>query len=136
MAEMVVPAVRLRVRTTKVVSLVLFIEDVPEATPGDPVTLIIGLQNQGTATTDVSVTCRLAGRLIAEEQLILLGGTSHEWPVALTADPKATQVLVSAEYTLPDKKKKTEKRQAVIPIKETGAKIEIDTSALDDFEDF
>jgi len=136
MAEMVVPAVRLRVRTTKVVSLVLLIEDVPEATPGDPVTLIIGLQNQGTATTDVSVTCRLAGRLIAEEQLILPGGTSHEWPVTLTADPKATQVLVSAEYTLPDKKKKTEKRQAVIPIKETGAKIEIDTSALDDFEDF
>jgi len=135
MAEMVVPAVRLKVRTTKEVSLVLLIEDVPECTPGDPVTLRVGVQNQGTVATDVSLTCRQAGRLIAEEQLILPGGTSHKWPVTLTADPKATQILVSAEYTLPDKRKKTEKRQAVIPIKETGAKIEIDTSALDDFED-
>lgn len=135
MAEMVIPAVRLRVRTTKEVSLVLLIEDVPESTPGDPVTLRIGVQNQGTVTTDVSLACRLAGRLIAEEQLILPGGTSHAWPVTLTADPKATQISVSAEYTLPDKRKKTEKRQSVIPIKETGAKIEIDTSALDDFED-
>jgi hypothetical protein len=135
MAEMVIPAVRLRLRTTKEVSLVLLIEDVPECTPGDPVTMRIGVRNQGTVTTDVSLTCRLAGRLIAEEELILPGATSHEWPVKLTADPKATQVLVSAEYTLPDKRKKTEKRQAVIPIKDTGAKIEIDTSALDDFED-
>ena len=83
----------------------------------------------------VSLNCRLAGRLIAEEDLILPGGTSHKWQVSVVADQKANQVTVSAEYTLPGKKKKTEKRQVAIPIKETGAKIEIDTSALDDFED-
>jgi len=135
MAEMVVPAVRLRLRTTKDVVLALDIQNVPECTAGDPITLRVGLENQGTASTEVSLTCRLAGRLVAEEKLILPGGASYEWPVKLTADPKAPQISVSAEYTLPDKKKKTVKRQAIIPIKETGTKIEIDTSALDDFED-
>jgi hypothetical protein len=135
MAEMVVPAFRLRLRTRKEVVLVLLIDDVPEVTPGDQVTLRTRVQNQGTVTTNVSLTCRLAGHLIAQEDLLLPGGTSHEWPVMLTADPKATQVTVSAEYSLPDKKKRVEKRQVLIPIKETGAKVEIDTSALDDFED-
>ncbi len=135
MAEMVIPAVRLRKRTKKEVALVLLIDDVPECTPGDSVMLSIRVKNHGTLNTNVSLTCRLAGRLIAEEELLLPGGTSHEWPVSLVADPKATQVAVRAEYTLMGKKKKTEKRQVVIPVKETGAKIEIDTSALDDFED-
>ncbi|RLA93069.1 MAG: hypothetical protein DRG83_21545, partial [Deltaproteobacteria bacterium] len=134
-AEMVIPAVRLRKRTKKEVALVLMIEDIPECTPGDPVTVSIQLRNDGTVTTYVSLTCRLAGRLIGEEELVLPGGTSHQWSVSITADPKATQVMVSAKYTIPGKKSKTEKRQAVIPVKETGAKIEIDTSALDDFED-
>ena len=113
----------------------LVIDDIPECTPGDPITLSIRVKNEGTVNTNVSLTCRLAGRLIGEEVLVLPGGTSHQWPVLFTADPKATQVTVSAEYTIPGKKKKTEKRQAVIPIKETGVRIEIDTSALDDFED-
>jgi hypothetical protein len=134
MAEMVIPAVCMKIRTKKEVSLILFIEDLPAATPGDSVTLKIDVRNQGTIATVVSLTCRLAGRLVAEEQITLPGQASYEWPVTLTADPKATQVLVSAEYLLPDKRKKTEKEQVVIPIKETGTKIEIDTSALDDFD--
>ncbi|MFX0196224.1 MAG: PglZ domain-containing protein [Candidatus Hodarchaeota archaeon] len=135
MAEMVIPAVRLKKRTRKEVILVLMIDEVRECAPGDSVNFGIHVSNQGTVTTNVSLTCRLAGRLIAEEELVLPGGASYEWPVAVVADPKATQVVVSAEYTVPERKKEIERRQVVIPIKEAGARIEIDTSALDDFED-
>jgi hypothetical protein len=55
--------------------------------------------------------------------------------VPLKADPKANQVVITAQYTAPGKEKKTEKRHVTIPVKEIGTKIEIDTSALDAFAD-
>lgn len=134
MAEMVVPAVRLRKRTEKTVELLLTIETPAECCSGDTVKLPVCLANQGTVDTDVSLTCKVAGRLLAEESLILPAGVSHKWVVSVKAEQKANQVAISAKYTLPNKEKKIEKRQLIIPIKESGVKVEIDTSALDVFD--
>lgn len=134
MAEMVIPAVRLRKMAEKKVEVVLTIEPLSEYSPGDIVILPIFVRNQGTIDTKVNLTCRQAGRLLAEENLVLPGGTSFKWDVSITADPKANQVNISAQYTLTGKDKKTEKRQVLIPIKELGSKVEIDTSALDVFD--
>jgi hypothetical protein len=65
----------------------------------------------------------------------LIGGTSYTWKVSVKVDPKARQFAVAAQYVTPQKEKKTEKRQIEIPIKEVGMKVDIDTSALDVFED-
>ncbi|MBI4596104.1 MAG: PglZ domain-containing protein [Candidatus Tectomicrobia bacterium] len=135
MAEMVVPAVRLRMRKEKKVELMWTIETPAECCSGDAVKLPIYLTNQGTVDTNVFLSCRVAGRLIAEDTLILPAGASHKWVVSVNADPKANQVSISAQYTLPNKEKKIEKRQVSIPIKERGGRVEIDTSALDVFED-
>ncbi len=134
MAEMVVPAVRLHKRIEKKVELLLSIEPLPEYSSGDTVKFPVEVKNQGTIDTEVVLTCRLAGRLINEESLVIPAGTTYKWPVAVVAEPKANQVYISAQYTLSGRQKKTEKRQVVIPIKELGAKVEVDTSALDVFD--
>lgn len=134
MAEMVIPAVRLQKRAEKKVELVLSIEPLSEYSPGDTVKFPVEVKNQGMLDTEVHLTCRLAGRLIGEESLVLPGGAAYKWFVTATAEPKANQVYISAQYTLPGRQKKTEKRQVIIPIKELGAKVEVDTSALDVFD--
>lgn len=134
MAEMVVPAVRLRKRVEKKVELLLTIEPLTEYSPGDTVKFPVEVKNQGTVEAEVVLTCRLAGRLINEENLMIPAGTTFKWYVTVTAEPKANQVYISAQYMLPGRQKKTEKRQVLIPIKELGAKVEVDTSALDVFD--
>jgi len=76
----------------------------------------------------------LSGRLISETKVKLPGGTSYTWDVSFKVDPKAKQLAISAQYITPQKEKKITKRQVTIAIKEIGAKVGIDTSALDVFE--
>lgn len=135
LAEMVIPAVRLKKKTEKKVEVTIIIEPPKECSEGDVVTLPIKVINQGSVDTSVKLTCRLAGRLVAEDSLKLPGGASYPWSVSLTANPKANLVTITAEYVTPEKARKTEKRQVPILIKEVGAKVEIDTSALDVFDD-
>ena len=135
MSEMVIPAVRLKKRIEKKVELLLTVEPPAPCSPGDMVNLPIQVKNQGTVDTNVFLSCRLAGRLVAEEPLVLPAGTGYDWFVSVKADPKANQVSISAQYTLLGKEKKTEKRFVNIPIKEVGTRVEIDTSALDVFKD-
>ena len=136
MAEMVIPAVRLKKRIEKKVEIIITVETPSPCSPGDTVNLPIQVRNQGTVDTNVSLSCRLAGRLVAEDSLVLPAGAGYNWSVSVTADPKANQVSVTAQYTLPGKEKKSEKKVITIPIKEVGAKVEIDTSALDVFKDY
>jgi hypothetical protein len=135
MAEMVVPAVRLKKKTVLKAEIVIAFEAPPEAVPGDTIVIPVKIANQGTVETDVSLACRLSGRLISETKMKLIGGTSYTWKVSVKVDPKARQFAVAAQYVTPQKEKKTEKRQIEIPIKEVGMKVDIDTSALDVFED-
>ena len=135
MAEMVVPAVRLKKKTVLKAEIAITVEAPPEAVPGDTIVIPVKIANKGTVETDVSLACRLSGRLISETKLKLLGGTSYTWKVSVKVDPKAKQFAVTAQYITPQKEKKTEKRQMEIPIKEVGMKVDIDTSALDVFED-
>lgn len=136
MVEMVVPAVRLKKRIEKKVEIIITVETLSPCSPGDPVNLPIQIKNQGTVDTNVSLSCRLAGRLIAEDSLMLPAGTGYNWPVSVVADPKANQAHITAQYTLPGGQKRSEKKVITIPIKEVGAKVEIDTSALDVFKDY
>lgn len=136
MAEMVIPAVRLKKRIEKKVEIIITAETPSPCSPGDTVNLPIQVKNQGTVDTNVSLSCRLAGRLVAEDSLVLPAGAGYNWLVSVTADPKANQVSVTAQYTLPGKEKKSEKKVITIPIKEVGARVEIDTSALDVFKDY
>ncbi|OQB75414.1 MAG: PglZ domain protein [Deltaproteobacteria bacterium ADurb.Bin135] len=135
MAEMVVPAVRLKKKTVLKAEIVIVVEAPPEAVPGDTIVIPVKIANKGTVETDVNLACRLSGRLISETKVKLLGGTSYTWKVSVKVDPKARQFAVAAQYVTPQKEKKTEKRQIEIPIKEVGMKVDIDTSALDAFED-
>lgn len=135
MAEMVIPAVRLKKRAEKKVELTLKVEPPDASSPGDTVKLPVQILNQGSTETNVTLTCRVGGRLVAEDFMVLPPGTTYNWSVSIKADPKANQVLFSAQYILPGKEKKTEKRMVTIPIKELGTKVEIDTSALDVFKD-
>jgi len=135
MAEMVVPAVRLKKKTILKAEIVIDVEAPPEAVLGDTIVIPVKIANQGTVETDVDLACRLSGRLISETKMKLIGGTSYTWKVSVKVDPKARQFAVAAQYVTPQKEKKTEKRQIEIPIKEVGMKVDIDTSALDVFED-
>ena len=136
MAEMVIPAVRLKKRLEKKVEILVSVEPPPPCSPGDTVYLPIQVRNQGTIDTNVSLSCRLAGRLIAEDSIVLPAGAGYNWSVSVNADPKANQVSINAQYTLPGKEKRSAKRLITIPIKELGTKVEIDTSALDVFKDY
>ena len=126
---------KLKKRTEKKAELLLSIEPLGPFSPGDMVTVPIDVKNAGSVETVVALTCRHAGRLISEESAKLPPGSSYKWSVSVTADPKLNQIAVSAQYTLPNKEKRTEKRLITIPVKELGAKVEIDTSALDVFKD-
>jgi hypothetical protein len=136
MAEMVIPAVRLKKRIEKKVEILLSVKSPPPCSPGDKIHLPIQVRNQGTIDTTVLLSCRLAGRLVAEDSVVLPAGAGYDWSVSVSADPKANQVSINAQYTLPGKERKSEKRLITIPIKELGARVEIDTSALDVFEDY
>lgn len=134
MAEMVVPAVRLRKKVGLRTEIVIHVEAPEEAVPGDMITIPVKVANQGTVETYVNLSCRLSGLLIAETKVKLPEGVSYTWDISVKVDPKATQLAVSAQYVTPQKEKKTVKRQLIIPIKEVGAKVSIDTSALDIFD--
>jgi hypothetical protein len=135
MAEMVIPAVRLKKRAEKKIELALKVGSIDACSPGDIAKLPVQIINQGSIETAVTLTCRVGGRLVAEDFTLLLPGTTYNWSASIKADPKSNQVLLSAQYVLPGKEKKTEKRMVTIPIKELGTKVEIDTSALDVFKD-
>jgi hypothetical protein len=136
MAEMVIPAVRVKKRVEKKVEILLSVDSPPPCSPGDKIHLPIRVRNQGTIDTNVLLSCRLAGRLVAEDSIVLPAGAGYNWSVSVNADPKANQISINAQYTLPGKEKKSEKRLITIPIKELGARVEIDTSALDVFKDY
>ncbi len=135
MAEMVIPAVRLKKKTVLKAEIVILVEAPPEAVPGDTIVIPVKIANQGTVETDVSLTCRLSSRLISETKIKLVGGTSYTWKISVKIDPKSRQFALVAQYVTPQKEKKIEKRQIEIPIKEVGMMVDIDTSALDVFED-
>lgn len=135
LAEMVVPAVRLKKRPAIRLELLLHIEVPPACTAGDTIKLPVRLENRGSTKITVVLSCWVSGRLAAQESIDLFAGAPYTWMVPLKADPKANQVAITAQYTAPGKGKKTEKRHVTIPVKEIGTKIEIDTSALDVFAD-
>ena len=134
LAEMVVPAVRLRRRMAKETGLLLEIVPPAPCAAGDSVKLPVKLENLGAMKITVSLSCQVSGRLVAQESVDLTAGAPYTWLVSMKADPKANQATITAQYTVPGKGKKTEKRHVTIPIKEVGTKIEIDTSALDVFD--
>jgi hypothetical protein len=59
---------------------------------------------------------------------------AYPWSFSVTADPKLSQVSINAQYSF-GKERKSETRHVAIPVKEIGTKVEIDTSALDVFDD-
>jgi len=75
-----------------------------------------------------------SGRLTAQESIDLAAGAPYNWTVSLKVDQKVNQATITAQYTAPGKGKKTEKRHVIIPIKDVGTKVGIDTSALDVFD--
>ena len=135
MAEMVVPAVRLRKRAERKTEISISVDSPTECFLGDSIKLPIHLKNQGTIETKVFLECRQAGRLISDESIKLPENTSYTWIIPITADPKTNIFSIIAQYTLPNKKIEKIKRQFNLPIKDRVAKVEIDTSALDVFED-
>lgn len=135
LAEMVVPAVRIKKRPVKETGLLLEITPPPLCTAGESIKLPVKLENLGSMKISVSLSCLVSGRLAAQESVDLSAGAPYIWLVPLKADPKANQVTFTAQYSLPGKGKKSEKRHVTIPIKDVGTKVEIDTSALDVFDD-
>jgi len=135
MAEMVVPAVRLKKKTEKKIEITVFVDTPLECYEGETVRLPVHMKNRGTIETNVSLECRQAGRLVAEKSINLPEGTSYSWIVSVKADLKAHNISIIAQYTLPNKEKKKVTREMSLPIIDKGGKVEIDTSALDVFED-
>jgi len=135
LAEMVVPAVRIKKRTTMETGLLMEIMPPSSCTAGEIIKLQVRLENVGSMKMTVALSCILSGRLVAQESVDLSAGAPYTWPVQLKADPKANQATFSAQYSIPGKGKKIEKRHVTIPIKEVGTKVEIDTTALDVFDD-
>jgi hypothetical protein len=134
LAEMVVPAVRISKRPATETGLLLEIMPPLPCTAGESIKLPVKLENLGTMKITVSLSCLVSGRLAAQESVDLSAGAPYTWLVPLKADPKANQATITAQYTVTGKGKKTEKRHVTIPIKDVGTKVEIDTSALDVFE--
>jgi len=134
LAEMVVPAVRLRRRMAKETGLLLEIVPPAPCAAGDSIKLLAKLENLGAMKISVTLSCLVSGRLAAQESVDLSAGAPYTWLVPLKADPKASEATITAQYAAPGKGKKTEKRYVTIPIKEVGTKVEIDTSALDVFD--
>jgi hypothetical protein len=136
MAEMVIPAVRVKRRVEKKVEITLTAEIGAQYYPGDTIHLPIKVRNQGTEETRVSMQAKLGGRLLDQDSFRLPAGSSFKWTISFQVDPKANQLLIRAQYTTPEKEKRVEKRQIIIPVKEEPGRIEIDTSALDMFDEF
>ena len=134
LAEMVVPAVRIRKRPAKEMGLLLEIVPPPPCTAGESIKIPVKLENLGSIKITVSLSCLVSGRLAAQESVDLSAGAPYTWLVPLKADPKANQATITAQYTIPGKGKKTEKRHVTVPIKEVGTKVEMDTSALEVFD--
>jgi hypothetical protein len=134
LAEMVVPAVRIKKRPAKETGLLLEIVPPAPCAAGDSIKLPVKLENLGAMKITVFLSCQVSGRLAAQESVDLTAGAPYTWLVPMKADPKANQVTITAQYTVPGKGKKTEKRHVTIPIKEVGSKVEMDTSALDVFD--
>lgn len=136
MAEMVIPAVRVKRRVEKKVEVELTVEISAQYHPGDIIHLPIYAKNQGTEETKVSISARLSGRFVDQDSFKLPPNSSYKWLISFKADPKANQLMITAQYATPEKEKKTEKRQIMIPIKEEPGRIGIDTSALDLLDEF
>jgi len=115
----------------------LLMEMIPPSscTAGEIIKLPVRLENLGSMKMTVALSCMLSGRLAAQESIDLSAGAPYTWLVQLKADPKANQATFTAQYSIPGKGKKIEKRYVTIPIKEVGTKVEIDTTALDVFDD-
>jgi hypothetical protein len=135
MAEMAIPAVRLKRRVEKRVELQLTINPVDECLPGEVVMITVNLRNAGTEDIKVALEARLAGRLIGQDTIRLPSGSPYQWTFQTEADPKANLVLLVAQYASFGKEKNSVKRQIMIPVKEKGATIGIDTSGLDVFDE-
>jgi hypothetical protein len=134
LAEMVVPGVRLRRRSEKKAGVILTVEPPAEAAAGDQVAISVRMKNDGTTSVKVELSARVAGRLVAQDVVVLPAGVAYPWSFSVTADPKLSQVSINAQYSF-GKERKSETRHVAIPVKEIGTKVEIDTSALDVFDD-
>ena len=135
MAEMAIPAVRLRRRVEKKAELEMAIEAPNVSLVGEIAKIAVNLRNVGTEEIKIGLEARLAGRLIGQESLKLLSGTFHKWTFQADADPKANLISIVAQYSASGKEKIVVKRQILLPVKEKGAIIGIDSSALDVFDE-
>jgi len=134
LAEMVVPGVRIKKRPLKELGLRMEIDPPPPCTSGETVKIPVRLENLGSIKLKVALSCLASGRLTAQESIDLAAGAPYNWTVSLKVDQKVNQATITAQYTAPGKGKKTEKRHVIIPIKDVGTKVGIDTSALDVFD--
>jgi hypothetical protein len=73
--------------------------------------------------------------LIEQESLKLPSGSPFQWKFQTEANPKAKLISIVAQYSASGREKTVVRRQISVPLKEEGAKIKIDTSALDVFDE-
>jgi hypothetical protein len=135
MAEMAVPAIRLKKRVEKRVELEMSINPLDEYVAGEVATIMVNIRNAGTEEIRVALEARIAGRLIEQESLKLPSGSPFQWKFQTEANPKAKLISIVAQYSASGREKTVVRRQISVPLKEEGAKIKIDTSALDVFDE-
>lgn len=133
MAEMVVPGIKLKKIVDREVVLQMIVEPLPECTEGDEVNLQVVLSNQGTVGTETAIVVAASGRPITGTRMKVDAGRSTRWNAKFEANEMSRAIEVIATYKDHKGAEQLIRRSMLIPVKES-AKVRIDTSALDVFD--
>ena len=133
MAEMVIPGIRLKKIVDRQIVLQMKVEPLSECVEGDIVELHVVLSNQGSLAADADVMLYASGRPIAQGKLRVEAGRSYRWRTKFEANEISKTIEAVASYRDHKGVEQSLRRNIEVPIKE-GAKVRIDTSALDVFD--